>query len=60
MRSRIALVDMLGRFLADESGAATSEYALVASGIALAILASLIALGSQISGVFSTASTIPN
>jgi pilus assembly protein Flp/PilA len=60
MRSRIALVDVLGRFLADESGAATSEYALVASGIALAILASLIALGSRISGVFSTASTIPN
>ena len=57
MRSRNALVDALGRFLADESGAATSEYALVASGIALAILASLIALGSQISGVFSTAST---
>ena len=51
MRSRIALVEVLGRFLADESGATTTEYALIASGIALAILASLIALGSQIGGV---------
>jgi Flp pilus assembly pilin Flp len=60
MRSRIALFDVPGRFLADESGAAASEYALVASGIALAILVSIIALSSQIGGVFSTASTTPH
>ena len=60
MRSRIALVDTLARFVADESGAAATEYALVASGIALAILASLIALGSQIGGVFSAGSAAAN
>lgn len=60
MRSRNAPFDVLSRFLADESGAAATEYALVASGIALAILVSLIALSSQLGGVFSTASTAPN
>ncbi|MDQ8731821.1 Flp family type IVb pilin [Bradyrhizobium sp. LHD-71] len=40
--------------LADESGAASAEYALVASGIALAIVTSLIALSSAISDTFNT------
>ena len=42
-------------FLADESGATAIEYALIASGIAMAILVSLNALGSGISAFFDTA-----
>ena len=42
-------------FLADESGATAIEYALIASGIAMAILVSLNALGSSISDFFTTA-----
>jgi pilus assembly protein Flp/PilA len=44
-------------FLADESGATAIEYALIASGIAMAILVSLNALGTAISGFFETAKT---
>ena len=44
-------------FLADESGATAIEYALIASGIAMAILVSLNALGTAISSFFDTAAT---
>ena len=47
-------------FLADESAATAIEYALIASGIALAILASLNALGTAISSTFNTARTALN
>jgi pilus assembly protein Flp/PilA len=43
------------RFLADDSGATAIEYALIASGIAMAILASLNALGTAIGDFFNTA-----
>ena len=41
-------------FAKDESGATAIEYALIASGIAMAILVSLNALGSGISDFFTT------
>lgn len=47
-------------FLADESGATAIEYALIASGIALAILASVNALGTAINTTFNTISTSLN
>ena len=47
-------------FLADESAATAIVYALIASGIALAILASLNALGTAISSTFNTARTALN
>jgi pilus assembly protein Flp/PilA len=42
-------------FLADESGATAVEYALIASGIAMAILVSVNAIGTAISDFFNTA-----
>ena len=42
------------KFLKDESGATAIEYALIAAGIALAIIASVNSLGSKISSKFSS------
>ena len=42
-------------FLADESGATAIEYALIASGIAMAILVSVNALGTALSDFFTMA-----
>jgi pilus assembly protein Flp/PilA len=39
---------VVAAFLADESGATTTEYALIAAGIAVAIIASLNAIGTAI------------
>lgn len=50
-----SLTDMLAAFLADESGATAIEYALIVSGIAISIIASLNAIGASIGGVFSDA-----
>lgn len=55
-----SLSDVLGEFLGDESGATAIEYALIASGIAVAILASLNALGTAISSTFDTIKTSLN
>lgn len=55
-----SLKTTLADFLADESGATAIEYALIASGIALAILASLNALGTAISSTFNAAKTALN
>jgi pilus assembly protein Flp/PilA len=54
MRSvRVVLAD----FCADESGATSIEYALIAGGIALAILASINAIGSAINYTFGRVDT---
>ena len=51
---------LLARFLADESGATAIEYALIVSGIALALIVSLNALGTAMSNTFTTANTTLN
>jgi pilus assembly protein Flp/PilA len=45
------------RFMKDETGATAIEYSLIASGIALAIVATVQALGAQLNTTFSTIST---
>ena len=42
------------KFLASESGATSIEYALIAAGIALAIIASVTSLGSKINNKYSS------
>ncbi len=44
-------------FLKNESGATAIEYALIASGIAMAILAAIQSLGTSISSFFGNVST---
>jgi len=45
------------RFMKDKTGATAIEYGLIASGIALAIVATVQALGTQLNTTFSTVST---
>ena len=45
------------RLLRDRSAATAIEYGLIAAGIAVAIIAIVSTLGSQIAGIFTTIST---
>jgi pilus assembly protein Flp/PilA len=47
----------LWNFLANEQGAAAIEYGLLAAGIAVAIIAVVAALGTNLNTTFSTVST---
>jgi pilus assembly protein Flp/PilA len=47
----------VARFLADDAGATAIEYGLIAAGIAVAIIATVQALGSNLNTTFSTVST---
>jgi pilus assembly protein Flp/PilA len=49
-------VKALKRFIHDESGASAIEYGLLAAGISIAIIATVNALGVQLSGTFTTVS----
>ena len=42
------------RFLKNESGATAIEYGLIATGIAIAIIAAVNGVGTSLSGTFST------
>ncbi|MGN1290356.1 MULTISPECIES: Flp family type IVb pilin [Bradyrhizobium] len=42
------------RFLRNESGATAIEYGLIATGIAIAIIAAVNGVGTNLSGTFST------
>jgi pilus assembly protein Flp/PilA len=44
----------LNKFFADESGATAIEYGLIAAGIALAIIAVVNGLGSNLNGMFTS------
>ncbi len=46
------------RFLSDESGATAVEYAIVAGGIAMAIVAAIASLGSATSTKFDSIVTV--
>jgi pilus assembly protein Flp/PilA len=45
------------RFLRDRSGATAIEYAMIASGIAVAIASTVVSLGSGVQGLFTRVST---
>jgi len=45
------------RFLCDESGATAIEYAMIASGIAVAIATTIVSLGSSVKGLYSSVAT---
>jgi len=47
----------LRRFLKDECGVTAIEYGLIAAGIAVAIIATVDALGTQLNTTFSNVST---
>jgi pilus assembly protein Flp/PilA len=45
------------RFLRDDTGATAIEYALIAGGIAVAIVAAVNGLGTQVNSMFTGVST---
>jgi len=45
---------LLKQFIADQSGATSIEYALIAAGIALAIIAAVNSLGTKLAGKFTS------
>jgi Flp pilus assembly pilin Flp len=45
----------LGRFLQDENAPTALEYAFLMTGIALVIIASVVALGGKLASLFNTA-----
>jgi pilus assembly protein Flp/PilA len=51
------IVTTVSRFVRDERGATAVEYAIVASGIAVAIAATVTSLGSGVKGLFTNVST---
>ena len=53
----LPMKSLLARFVKDESGATAIEYALIASGIGIAIIAAVNSLGTAISNKFGSIST---
>jgi pilus assembly protein Flp/PilA len=47
----------LSHFLRDERGATAIEYAMIASGVGVAIAATVTSLGSSVKGLFNNVST---
>jgi pilus assembly protein Flp/PilA len=48
------MTNLVARFVKDESGATAIEYALIAAGIALAIIAAVNGLGTSLCSKFSS------
>jgi len=55
MRNQV-LTDLLWKFVADERGVTAIEYGLLAAGIAVAIIATVAALGTNLNTTFSSVS----
>ena len=49
--------NLFARFVKDEAGATAIEYGLIATGIAIAIIAAVNGLGTALSGTFTKVST---
>jgi len=47
----------IGRFLRDRNGATAIEYALIASGIAVAIASTVFSLGTNVKGLYTSVAT---
>jgi pilus assembly protein Flp/PilA len=54
---RQTIVETALRFLRDDGGATAIEYAMIASGIAVAIAAAIVTLGSSVQGMYSNVAT---
>jgi pilus assembly protein Flp/PilA len=50
-------MNLIAKFLKDESGATAIEYGLIATGIALAIIPVITGLGTHLKTTFSAVST---
>jgi pilus assembly protein Flp/PilA len=53
VQMELQMTKLVARFVKDESGATAIEYGLIASGIALAIIAAVTGTGTKLSGSFT-------
>jgi len=51
---------LFGKFLSDESGATAIEYGLIAAGISVAIIATVVGLGSKLNSTFTSVNSALN
>jgi pilus assembly protein Flp/PilA len=51
------IVRLVLRFMRDDGGATAIEYAMIASGIAVAIATTVVTLGSSVNGLYSSVLT---
>ncbi len=49
---------LVERFLHDQRGATAIEYAMIASGIAVAIATTIVSLGSTVNGLYTSVATV--
>ena len=56
-RQSPTIVRLVLRFFRDEGAATAIEYALIASGIAVAIATTIVTLGSSVNGLYGTVLT---
>jgi pilus assembly protein Flp/PilA len=56
-QEKLAIITPVRRFLRDDGGATAIEYAMIASGIAVAIAATVMTLGSSVNGLFNSVLT---
>ncbi|MFZ3360475.1 MAG: Flp family type IVb pilin [Xanthobacteraceae bacterium] len=56
-RPNLTVTPLLVRFMRDENGATAIEYAMIASGIGIAIAATLVNLGSAVNGLYGSVLT---
>jgi len=52
-----AIIPVVLRFLRDDGAATAIEYAMIASGIAVAIATTIVTLGSSVQGLYSSVAT---
>jgi len=51
------VIALVVRFMRDDGGATAIEYAMIASGIAVAIAATVVTLGSSVNGMYASVLT---
>jgi pilus assembly protein Flp/PilA len=56
-RQEFAVRQLVSRFIADQTGATAIEYALIAAGISIVIVAAVNGIGTAMSSKFTTVST---
>ena len=49
---------LMRRFMRDEGGATAIEYAMIASGVAVAIATTIVTLGSSVQGMYSSVASV--
>ena len=57
MKNLKSLSALLGRFLHNEKGATAIDYAMIAAGIGVAVAATVMALGTKLSGLYQSVVT---